>query len=368
MTEIETHWKKVPKTDESRTENLETQPLKTYRIFNNPKVVTESWYPVIASKKLKKLKSFSFKLGSQRLVVFRGEDNVVRALDAFCPHMGADLSRGKIEGKSIRCYFHRWKFAEDGQLIEIPCKKETLPSLKIKNYPVQEKFGFIWIYSGTQEPYAVPNPIGLENHEVEGRFVLRTKLFVHHHVLMASAIDLQHFASVHGLHANFDLDIKEHPHGLFHWKVKGVLNAMNSLRNKIARSILGDYFQYDALFSGGSMIYMTYGRDQYFGNKNSGLKLPVFHALWGCVPLENGLSEAYVFVLQKKSTGLLSFFKSNTRFAFTLLLLAWLKDDDVQAFPRMRFQAQNLIDQDKSVAKLIRLTETIKRSIWSYEN
>lgn len=361
-------WQTIPKNDDSRMENLQTQPRRNYRVFNNPAVITEAWYPVTPARKFFKKNSHSFKIGAQRFVLFRGEDGLVRALDAFCPHMGADLSRGSVEGNSLRCYFHRWKFDAEGTLREIPCKTSLPFQLKIKNYPVEEKYGYLWVYSGESAPHPVPEPVGLEDFEVEGSFIFKTELFVHHHVLMASAIDLQHFASVHGLDAQYNLEVQDTGTGVIRWSVRGLLAVEGGWRTRIARAVLGASFQYDALFAGGSLIAMTYGLGQTWRGKKGGKSLPVFYALWGCVPLANGLSEAVVFVLQKKRRGPFSRVTSKFFFWMTLGLLAWLKDDDVQAFPRMRFQAKNLIDQDASVAQLIRWTETLPRSAWSFEN
>lgn len=365
--DLEPNWRKVPKTAESREENSVTQPLRSYQIFNNPLVVTEGWYPVLPSRKLKKKKAGSVKIGSQRVVVFRGEDGAVRALDAFCPHMGADLGRGEVVGNEIRCYFHRWKFNSQGELTDIPCQKKLPFNLKTLSYPVEEKYGFIWVYAGTSAPYPVPQPPSLEGEEVEGHFLLKAKLFVHHHVLMASAIDLQHFASVHDLQAEFQHNIVEKSADVFQWNVKGIL-SLQGLRSRAARWLLGPSFNYQALFAGGSIVSLTYGPNQTFRGKENGKPLPSFHVMWGCRPEPDGLSEALVFVIQKKKTGVIAKVKSSMSFLFTVLLLAWLKDDDVKAFPRMRFQAQNLIPADASVARFIQVTEKLKRSFWSYKN
>lgn len=365
--EIESNWKRIPKTSESRTENRLSQPLHSYKVFNNPNIVTEAWYPVVPSSKLKKLKSHSFKIGSQRIVIFRGDDGKVRAMDAFCPHMGADLGRGEVTGNEIRCYFHRWKYDGEGNLNEIPCKSKLPFNLKIQNYDSEEAYGFIWVYSGKKASYPVPKPAGLENVEVEGRLLLKTKLFVHHHVLMASAIDLQHFSSVHNLHADFKHEIEQPVEDNFYWKVTGKLDH-NGVRNKLAQWFLGSEFGYRAVFAGGSIVALTYGIDPRFRGNPNNFKLPTLHVLWGCLPDESGISDAYVFVIQKKATGLFGKVKSVLQFGLSVGLLAWLKDDDVKAFPRMRFQAQNLIDLDGSVGKLISLTEKLKVSTWSYKN
>src|SRR5258708_31769366 len=38
-----------------------------------------------------------------RLVAYRGEDAQVHVLDSYCPHMGADLSRGLVRGNPVLC-------------------------------------------------------------------------------------------------------------------------------------------------------------------------------------------------------------------------------------------------------------------------
>src|SRR5437773_2589997 len=75
-------------------ENARTQSRRVHRLFNNPEALGEGWYPVCSSGELGRDRPRSFKILRQRLAVFRGPDGAVRALDAFCPHMGADLANG----------------------------------------------------------------------------------------------------------------------------------------------------------------------------------------------------------------------------------------------------------------------------------
>ena len=43
------------------------------------------------------------------IAVFRRGDSF-HALDDACPHMGASLSGGKLEGCALTCHWHHWKF------------------------------------------------------------------------------------------------------------------------------------------------------------------------------------------------------------------------------------------------------------------
>ena len=84
--------------------------------FNNELVHTQSWYPLIASSRVGRERCQGIQLFGRRLVVFREKSGRVRVLLARCPHMGADLSDGKVSGGMLECPFHAWKFDGDGPL------------------------------------------------------------------------------------------------------------------------------------------------------------------------------------------------------------------------------------------------------------
>lgn len=55
----------------------------------------------------------------------------VFALDSSCPHRGAPLGDGTLDGKEVICPWHAWTFdVETGE-----CK--TVPDVKQKTYPVK---------------------------------------------------------------------------------------------------------------------------------------------------------------------------------------------------------------------------------------
>lgn len=176
-------------------------------IFNQPSSVVESWYWAFKSADLKKAKVKPLNFLGRELAVYRGEDGVVRAVDAFCPHMGAHfLAEGKVDGKGLRCFFHAWKFDEKGQLEDIPCRQTPGVQAGIKHHPVCEQYGVIWIYTGENPSHPVHYVPELEGVEVAHSFGNQFEKGCHPSVVLVNAIDAHHFNSVHNLPVRVEFD------------------------------------------------------------------------------------------------------------------------------------------------------------------
>lgn len=354
------NWKKAPRDGQSRFENSLSQPLKENKVFNNAKVLSQGWYPIASSKELKKGEARSFKLLDQRLALFRGKDGAVRAMDAFCPHMGADLGNGEVIDNKLRCYFHQWEFNGDGSVAKVPALDSPPCQVKQTAYPVQEKYGQVWVFSGVEADHEVPVAPGLEESDADALFIKEISLFAHHHVLMAGGIDLNHFATVHNLDMEFDFSVKEEG-SVFKWELEGTLPD-KGIKARLGKFLLGPKFRYQMQFSGGSVTSITYGYNQRFGGK--GRELPALHILWGALPQENGVSKVKIFLLTKKREGLLGKIKNLFLYFLTLFLLTVLRDEDAKAFPNMRFQLGHLVKGDESVARLVQCINKLPLSPW----
>ena len=101
----------------NREKNARAQPYFEHPVFNRWDVVPRGWYHAMPSKKLKRGQVLSMELCGQSIVLYRGEDGVARAMDAFCPHMGVDLGIGKVVCHPLRCYFHHWPYDETSPCI-----------------------------------------------------------------------------------------------------------------------------------------------------------------------------------------------------------------------------------------------------------
>ena len=49
------------------------------------------------------------RVGDRTLAVFRRGDRFF-AMDDECPHMGASLAMGRLEGNHVECEWHHWRF------------------------------------------------------------------------------------------------------------------------------------------------------------------------------------------------------------------------------------------------------------------
>ncbi|NJL09874.1 MAG: aromatic ring-hydroxylating dioxygenase subunit alpha, partial [Calothrix sp. SM1_7_51] len=116
-------------------------------MFNHSDRFVEGWYWAIPSRNVKKGEVKPVTLMGRDLAIFRGENGQPVAFDAYCPHMGAHLAEGKVEGNALRCFFHNWEYNSEGMCVDVPCLGESLP-IKLKTWPVAEKYGMIWVWTG----------------------------------------------------------------------------------------------------------------------------------------------------------------------------------------------------------------------------
>ena len=107
------------------------------RLATYPPPFPAGWYPLSMSDDLACGESKLVQALGQQLVVFRGEDGQVAALDAYCPHLGANLAGGRVREGCIECPFHRWTFDGDGQVTAIPNVDKPSRSLKTRAWTVQ---------------------------------------------------------------------------------------------------------------------------------------------------------------------------------------------------------------------------------------
>jgi phenylpropionate dioxygenase-like ring-hydroxylating dioxygenase large terminal subunit len=106
------------------------------------------WYVGAWDHELIDGKLLSRMLLNEHVLLYRGESGKVVAMNDRCPHRGALLSAGRLEGDSVRCMYHGIKYDGSGKCTQIPGQDMIPPKLRVRTYPVHEAGHLIWIWMG----------------------------------------------------------------------------------------------------------------------------------------------------------------------------------------------------------------------------
>jgi phenylpropionate dioxygenase-like ring-hydroxylating dioxygenase large terminal subunit len=163
-------------------------------------MIPNQWYVVLNSKEVKQGKPSAFKRLGIDLVFWRNEAGKVVAMEDRCPHRQVKLSLGKIKDNCIECPFHGFRYDSEGACQLIPANGRNGVRPKIfhtNNFPVQEKYGFIWLWYG-EERGEYP-PVNFYDEEVEGLIYasFETKWKVNYTRAIENQLDVAHLPFIH---------------------------------------------------------------------------------------------------------------------------------------------------------------------------
>ena len=128
-----------------------------------PPVYPNGWFHVLASNELAMGEVKYVSILGEDLVVFRGTDGIAYIVNAYCPHLGANLGiGGQVVGDCLQCPFHGWKFrGSDGKCTDIPYS-ENIPNFtqtKAWNCWETNHTIYIWYHAEGSEPSWYPDEI-----------------------------------------------------------------------------------------------------------------------------------------------------------------------------------------------------------------
>jgi 4beta-methylsterol monooxygenase len=108
------------------------------------------WYPVEFDSALRREQVFALRFQGASIALFRDRDGEPHAIEDRCAHRGVKLSQGFVDGCNLRCVYHGWTYAPDGRLCKIEHELfgKNFPSVKLKTFPVQVRYGLIWVFFG----------------------------------------------------------------------------------------------------------------------------------------------------------------------------------------------------------------------------
>lgn len=119
--------------------------------------------------------------------------------EAYCPHLGADLSVGEVIGGQIRCAYHHWRFDCGGTCVDIPAGDRIPAGARIATFPAAEAWGLIWAFNGAAPAFPVPGIPGVEERDLICETHFRGTRAVDPWVGVSNGVDFQHLRTLHGL-------------------------------------------------------------------------------------------------------------------------------------------------------------------------
>ncbi len=112
--------------------------------------IRSAWYVAASSDEIGSEKPLGRTVCNIQIAFFRDSKDQVQAVEDFCPHRGAPLSLGYVEGDNLVCGYHGLQMSADGSTQSMPSQRvEKFPC--IKQIPVVERYGFIWIWPGDKQ-------------------------------------------------------------------------------------------------------------------------------------------------------------------------------------------------------------------------
>lgn len=167
-----------------------------------PPIYPNGWYGIVESWRLKKGDSTNVSVLGLQLAVFRDSNGEAHVLDAYCPHMGANLAvGGRVVGDCIECPFHGWKFrGHDGKCTEIPYAEKVPEIAKVKAWSSLEINGWIylWYHAEGIEPNWKPQELE-EITSGQWQYKGRTEHYINAHIeeIPENGADVAHLKQVH---------------------------------------------------------------------------------------------------------------------------------------------------------------------------
>ncbi|MER7701551.1 Rieske 2Fe-2S domain-containing protein [Kitasatospora sp. NPDC097605] len=184
------HWRRYLATDPSAV-------ARTYGDEPSPLPYPEGWFLLVPSAEVRTGQVVTRRLMGQDVVVYRTRGGRVGVVRAHCPHLGAHLANGRVDGETIVCGFHHFAFDGQGEVVAVGPGYTRLPkSCRLPVLRSAEADGGVFVWTGAAEPAWQPPDLLSPRHT---RPHYQTfDLFTHPQEVVENTVDIRHVNAMHG--------------------------------------------------------------------------------------------------------------------------------------------------------------------------
>ena len=113
----------------------------------------DHWYPVAWSHELRPATPLGVRFAGDPIVLVRPKAGPIFALEDRCAHRQIPLSKGVVDGCTLRCGYHGWTYDAAGACTDVPyLGRDQLRGGRLPNgvraYPCREQDGLVLIWPG----------------------------------------------------------------------------------------------------------------------------------------------------------------------------------------------------------------------------
>ena len=87
------------------------------------------------------------------------------ALEDACPHRKLPLSHGRLLDDRVECGYHGLTFDCSGNCVHAPTQQNAPPEISVKSYPVEDRYGLLWIWMGAPDAANADEIFYIENYD-----------------------------------------------------------------------------------------------------------------------------------------------------------------------------------------------------------
>ena len=177
--------------------------LTKYRELTYPPPYPDGWYRVAASREVRPGEVKHVQCVGEQIALFRTRtDGRIAAVDAFCPHRGANLAQGKVMGDRLQCPFHGWQLDGSGR-VRAPSDAGDRPPAH-PSWEAIDYYGMVMIYRsarrGAEAPYRLPPQPKIDDRQFRCRGQYDAGEVEMHIIEFAeNSVDFEHFSKLHGI-------------------------------------------------------------------------------------------------------------------------------------------------------------------------
>ena len=157
----------------------------------------DHWYAVEYDAAIARGQVVEVQFWNASIALYRGADGALRALENRCAHRQLKLSLGEVTDCRLTCSYHGWAYDGDGRLAHVPHDLfgHAMPSIALRSYPVQVRYGLIWIFPGDPAlatRRAIPDIPELEGADRWACVPLDFTWRAHHSIVVDNVSDFTH--------------------------------------------------------------------------------------------------------------------------------------------------------------------------------